>query len=142
MKTIINIRPLNIIYSDFITFINSKSIPNTKVTIGNNVVIESDTELSNLHKLYIENYVINSNNGNSQTIKIKELIFSEIYDSCIDDAQLHRILSVMDSKYTLSIALSAFNYSLARHIIGKVLLSGDIVQADYDMIDSIIPEVI
>lgn len=82
----------------------------------------------------------NISEGTPACYKDRVDIIADIYSSISgDEVQTSRILDAMDKYPTFALALDARDYTVARLRLQKALDSGDIIQDDYDLINSKIP---
>jgi hypothetical protein len=96
------------------------------------------SSLSAGDKTLLDDIVADS--GIQQIYKNRKMVLSEIFEAVKDDpAQLGRILNSLDTKPSFAFALDGNNYVLARMIMQAALAESLVTQADYDLIDSIIP---
>lgn len=66
-------------------------------------------------------------------------ILALIMSTAESETQFPRMLAAIDKYPSFTMMLDANNYALARQRMAEALSTEDIIQADYDLIDSIIP---
>jgi len=71
--------------------------------------------------------------------KTRNTIMTEILMTSEQTTQLPRMLSALDKYPSFAVFLDNFNYPMARMRMQLALANGDITQADYDLIDVVIP---
>lgn len=71
--------------------------------------------------------------------KFKTDIITEIIDSAEEEVQLPRILNAFDKYPTIIQALDICDYTLTMDRVQKALDASDIIQDDYNLIDSKVP---
>lgn len=71
--------------------------------------------------------------------KNRVTIIDEIFNGVSGQEQLDRLIAALDNYPTFGYALDDYNYTLARARANEALTNTDIIQADYDLIDSKIP---
>lgn len=74
-------------------------------------------------------------------LKTKIMILNDIYSHISSPEQYMRLVATLDVKSTFVIALDDYNYPLAHQAMSSALYEGLIMQEDYDMIVSHVPEV-
>lgn len=78
-------------------------------------------------------------NADAFVYKCRTCIMSELLNSCEPTTQLPRCMAALDKNATFIAALDNDNYPLARLRAQAAVAAGDLEQADYDLIDSIVP---
>jgi hypothetical protein len=66
-------------------------------------------------------------------------IMSELFASCEPTTQLPRCMAALDHNAVFVLALDHDNWPLARARVAAAVATGDLLQEDYDLIDSILP---
>lgn len=129
---------------DFVSDVRASDMTNKKIRRADwnadedTLVVNFDADLSSADKTILDTLVseitaIKENKDRSQ-------IMAEILGGATSQEQLVRLLDAMDSYGTSFIAcLDNLNYSLAMTRVQRALDAAAITQADYDLIDSIVP---
>jgi len=100
--------------------------------------IEFDNELIGSDKMIVDNIVFSS--GECPEYKTRIEITNEIWNNLSSQDQGLRLQNAL-SKYPFFILhIDSENYIEAKNIMALALGLGDIIQADYDLIEGILPE--
>lgn len=104
-----------------------------------NLIINWNTDLSAEDKTILDGVVLDSL-GRKLNNKSRETILGEIFDNAEPTVQQPRLVGALNIMATMIAALDNMNYPLARGMALQALGGGLILQEDYDLVISKIPD--
>jgi len=100
--------------------------------------IEMAAELGVEDKVALDN-IVEASAGKHILTKTARTLLGELFEACADQAQQMRLLAALDKRPSFDRAIENQNFELAHTLKNMSFADGDIIQADVDLIDSIIP---
>lgn len=84
--------------------------------------------------------IVNDSLGKTKVTKSREEIIREIFESVGSQEQLGRLMDAFDDYPSFTLALDNLNYALAMTRAQKALDDGAVLQEDYDLVATKVPD--